>query len=204
MLNFNHYPLLPDLDNVQDYVELIEQYPVIGHVNGHYHTWRTYFAGGDDSGSDLPCVMVRALDMRDGDYGYSELEIDNDWVHIYNKPLGKPREAKYAFPARTEHKKAKFPERPELVVPEGFEVAKVWTDSASVFTRLGFDNNNVYFGNSLGQARAVSKADGSLQWSVPTGASLFSRPVALKGGKVAVPMYDGVMVLDARTGKQKA
>ncbi len=204
VLNFNHYPLLPDLDNVQDYVELIEQYPVIGHVNGHYHTWRTYFAGGDDSGSDLPCVMVRALDMRDGDYGYSELEIDNDWVHIYNKPLGKPREAKYAFPARTEHKKAKFPERPELVVPEGFEVAKVWTDSASVFTRLGFDNNNVYFGNSLGQARAVSKADGSLQWSVPTGASLFSRPVALKGGKVAVPMHDGVMVLDARTGKQKA
>ncbi|MDE6652844.1 MAG: PQQ-like beta-propeller repeat protein, partial [Muribaculaceae bacterium] len=77
---------------------------------------------------------------------------------------------------------------------------KVWADSASVFTRLGFDDANIYFGNSLGQVRAIRKADGSAVWSVPTGASLFARPVTMNG-RVAVPMHDGIMTLDAKTGK---
>lgn len=207
VLSFNHYPLLDDLDNCPDYLAVLEQYPVIAHVNGHYHSWRAYNAGGENSGSDLPCVMVRALEMRKGDkknYGYTILDIDSDWMHVYNKELGKAPEAKYAFAAREKHSKAKAPVRPEIKAPEGFEVTKVWADSASIFTRLGFDADNVYFGNSLGQARAVSKADGALKWSVPTGASLFSRPVALKGRKVAVPMHDGIMVLDATTGRLRS
>ncbi|MCH5222072.1 MAG: PQQ-binding-like beta-propeller repeat protein [Muribaculaceae bacterium] len=203
VLSVNHYPLLDDLDNCADYMAVLENYPVIAHINGHYHSWRKYNAGGEGSGSDLPCVMVRALDLNKT-YGYSEVEIDNEWVHVYNKELGKKREAKYAFPAKTTHKKAQFAQRPEIVSPEGFEVSKVWADSASVFTRLGFDVNNVYFGNSLGQARAVTKKDNSLQWSVSTGASLFSRPVVLASGRVAVPMHDGILVFDAKTGRLRA
>ncbi|MDE6207220.1 MAG: PQQ-binding-like beta-propeller repeat protein [Muribaculaceae bacterium] len=204
VLSFNHYPLLDDLDNMPDYVTLLENYPVIGHINGHYHRWRSYEAGGEESGSDLPCVMVRALDMGNGDYGYSIVEVDPAWVHIYNKQLGKEPEAKYAFAAKTKHKKAKFPERPAVVAPEGFVVEKMWTDSASIFTRTGADADRVYFGNSLGQVRAINKADGTQAWSIPTGASLFSRPVVLKGGKVAVPMHDGILVVDAATGKVKS
>lgn len=202
VLSFNHYPLLEDLDNVRDYLAVLEQFPVIAHVNGHYHTWRAYNAGGDtdQTGSVLPCVMIRALDMRKGDYGYSEIEIDPDWVRVYNKPLGKERESKFAFAAKTEHKAPKLPELAELKVPEGFKVEKVWADSASIFTRLGFDNNNIYFGNSLGHAKAISK-DGQQKWSVPTGASLFSRPVALGKERIAVPMHDGILVLDATNGK---
>lgn len=202
VLSVNHYPLLDDLDNCADYLGVLEHYPVIAHINGHYHRWGRYKAGGDECGSDLPCVTVRALDL-DRTYGYTELEIDADWIHVYNKEIGKKRVAKYAFPARVEHKKAQFAARPEIVAPEGFEVTKVWSDSASVFTRLGFDADNVYFGNSLGYARAVSKKDGSLVWSVPTGASLFSRPVVLSGARVAVPMHDGILLLDAKNGKQK-
>lgn len=204
VLSFNHYPLLDDLDNMADYMAVLEQYPVIGHINGHYHRWRQYNAGGDDSGSDLPCVMVRALDMGKGNYGYSVVEADPDWVHVYNKELGKPLEAKFAFAARPEHKKAKFAPRPEIVNPDGFTVQKIWTDSASIFTRLGFDNKHVFFGNSLGQARAVNKADGTRAWSIPTGASLFSRPVALKNGRVAVPAHDGILIVDAETGRVRA
>lgn len=203
VLSFNHYPLfLPDLDNVQDYIETLEEFPVIAHINGHYHRWKTYNMGGDGSGSDLPCIMVRSLDLGKGDYGYADIEVSPEWIHVYNKRIGEPREAKYAFPATTEHAKAKFPERPALVAPEGFTVTKVWTDSASVFTRLGFDRNNVYFGNSLGYARAVDKNSGNLRWSVPTGASLFSRPVALKN-RIAVPAHDGILFLDPATGKAK-
>ena len=51
VVSFNHYPLLSDLDNVADYVGLLEEYPVIAHVNGHYHRWNNYPTGGADSGS---------------------------------------------------------------------------------------------------------------------------------------------------------
>ncbi len=203
VISFNHYPLLDDLDNMPEYVTLLENYPVICHINGHYHRWRTYFAGGNDSGSDLPCAMVRALDMKNGNYGYSIIDVDSDWIHIYNKQLGHKPEAKFAFAARAEHSIAKFPERKPITVPDGFEVNKVWTDSASIFTRLAFDNNNVYFGNSLGEARAVSKNNSEIVWSHATGASLFSRPVVLKSGRIAVPMHDGILTIDANTGKIK-
>lgn len=201
ILNFNHYPILPDdLDNWGDYLEVLEDFPVIAHINGHYHSWRAYNAGGDDQKGTLPAIMVRALDMRNNNYGYSVIELEPEWIKVYDKQLGSTAKPKLAVPATTKHRKAKRPDRPEIVAPEGFEVTKVWTDSASIFTRLGFDQANVYFGNSLGQARAVSKTDGSMEWSVPTGASLFARPVTMNG-KVAVPMHDGIMMLDAKSGK---
>lgn len=204
VLSFNHYPLLDDLDNCSDYLAVLEDFPVIGHINGHYHTWRTYNAGGEGSGSDFPGAMTRALDMRNGDYGYAIVEVDSEWVHIYNKPLGGAPEAKLAWAIRTGHKPMTRTSAPQLIAPEGFSVEKVWTDSASIFTRVGFDAENIYFGNSLGQARAVRKSDGSLAWSVPTGASLFSRPVALGKGRVAVPAHDAILVLDSATGRERA
>ena len=203
VLNFNHYPILDDLDNYTEYMEVLEDFPVIGHVNGHYHTWREYMAGGNDSGSTLPCVMTRALDMRNGDYGYAIIEVDPSWVHVYEKKLGQNPSPRFAFASKKKHKPMTRVERPAVVAPEGYRVEKVWTDSASIFTRLAFDNKNVYFGNSTGSARAVDKNSGALTWSVPTGASLFSRPVSLPNGRVAVPMHDGIMVLDAATGALK-
>ena len=36
ILNFNHYPILPDdLDNWGDYLEVLEEFPVVAHINGH-------------------------------------------------------------------------------------------------------------------------------------------------------------------------
>ena len=59
VLSFNHYPLQEnDLDNWREYVQLLQQYPVIGHINGHYHSWQAYRAGG------IPAVMTRALPDR--------------------------------------------------------------------------------------------------------------------------------------------
>lgn len=201
ILNFNHYPILPDdLDNWSDYLEVLEDYPVIAHVNGHYHSWGTYNAGGEEYKGTLPSIMVRALDMRGDDYGYTIIELEPEWIKVYDKKLGNKAVPRLAVPAVTSHRKAKRPATHEITAPEGFEVVKVWTDSASIFTRLGFDNDNIYFGNSLGHARAIRKADGTMAWNIPTGASLFSRPVAMNG-RVAVPMHDGIMMVDASTGR---
>lgn len=198
VLSINHYPLNYDLDNMPQYVALLQGYPVIGHINGHYHRWIPYEAG--DVKGAIPGVMVRALDMHGGDYGYSIVEIDGDWVHVYNKELGKAPVPKYAFAAATTHVPVEYKAQ-EWTSPAGFAVEKVWTDSASVFTRLAIDADNVYFGNSLGDVKAVGKADGRRKWSVPTGASVFSRPVVLDGGKIAFPAATGIFIVD-RDGKK--
>lgn len=191
VLSFNHYPIQDDLDNWRDYASVLLDYPVIGHINGHYHTWKPYDIGG------IPGAMTRALDMRDGKPGYAVVEVGSEWIHFYNKNIGEAAVPKFAFAVNTSHKPLADNKSGEWTSPEGWEVTRLWADSASVFTRLGFDKDNVYFGNSLGQARAVGKADGKLRWSIPTGASLFSRPVVTSPGKVAVPTATGIMFVTA-------
>ena len=197
VLSINHYPIREnDLDNWRDYADILLQYPVIAHLNGHYHQWIKYDVG------DIEAAMVRALDMKKA-YGYTIVEIDPQWVHIYDQPTGKAPIAKYAFPAKTHHKPLANDGAKGYAVPEGFIITKVWADSASIFTRLDIDENNVYFGNSLGDARAIDKNTGKLIWSVPTGASLFSRPVSLGKNIVAVPANDRISYLDKKTGKTR-
>ena len=168
----------------------------MAHINGHYHRWIRY------QGGDIEGAMVRALKMGDGDdYGYSIVDIDRQWVHIYNKRLGCEPEAKFAFAVCTEHKPVEI-SRPEWQQPEGFEVQKVWTDSASVFTRIAFDESNIYFGNSVGQARCIDKRSGQQQWSVPLGVSIFSRPMVLRRGHVAFPNPAGIAMVDIASGRR--
>jgi len=200
VLSINHYPLNADLDNMPQYAAVLQDFPVIGHINGHYHRWISYEAGGVNGA--IPGVMVRALDMHEGNYGYSIVEVSPEWVHIYDKEIGKEPRPKFAFAATTTHKPVEF-KPAEWTSPEGFIVEKVWTDTASVFTRLAFDADNVYFGNSLGDAKAVSKAGNKQAWSIPTGASMFSRPVVLKNGKVAFPAATGIFIADASGKKVK-
>lgn len=203
-LSFNHYPLLDDLDNYREYIELLQDYPVIGHICGHYHTWRYYNAGGLESGSDIECAMVRALDMGKGNYGYAIIDISPDWVHIYEKKIGEKPTPKIAFPIKTTHKKLKVSPLPEINAPEGFSINKIHTDSASVFTRLGIDKKNIYFGTSTGVVKAINKYSGERKWEYPTGSSLYSRPVVISNGNtVAVPAGEGIYFLDSKTGKKK-
>ncbi len=197
VLSINHYPLKDDLDNYIEYVNLLSDYPVIAHINGHYHRWIEY------QGGTIPGIMVRALNMSANgvdDYGYSIVEIDENWIHVFNKQLGKDPQPKFFAKATVaKHTPIEAP-KVEWTSPAGFQVDKVWADSASVFTRVAVDHNNVYFGNSLGYAKAVSKADGKLQWSVATGASLFSRPVVLPKGKVAIPAATGIYMVNSADG----
>lgn len=180
VLSFNHYPIRQgDLDNYLTYQRLLEQYPVQLHVNGHYHRWIRYDAG------PIPCQMVRALKMGDNDYGYAILEITPARAVVYEKRIGAEPKVKETF-------KYFAPIANQIEV----RADTVWADSASVFTRLAFDADNVYFGTSTGVAKAVNKRSRRLAWSHPTGAPLYSRAVVLAQGRVAVPTADGIDILD--------
>lgn len=196
VVSVNHYPLRKDdLDNYADYIRILEKYPTIIHLNGHYHRYIPYDAG------DIQGMMVAALDRKDNKYGYSIVDIDNDSIHVYSKLLNNPEPAlKAAFPVKSVNKPMELDAAAYYTVPEGFVIEKLWTDSASIFTRLGMDADNIYFGNSLGYAKAIDKKNGSLKWATPTGASLFSRPQS-NGSKVYVPGgVHELMILDAANG----
>lgn len=199
VVSFNHYPLQDDLDNYQAYAEILHRYPTIIHVNGHYHVNRPYQCG------DIPCMMVRALDCRNKDYGYTLMDVTPDSIIFYQKRLNTPAERIHAYGITTP--------RPDLtwavttltdtlvnVNGKNMAINRLVADSASIFTRLGIDENNVYYGTSLGDAKAVNKVSGNEVWTRVTGASLFARPSA-SDTIVAIPCADDALrFVDTRTG----
>ncbi len=198
VLSVNHYPILDDLDNYRAYVDILKKYPVITHQCGHYHHWRLYETDGING------VMVRALDMGNGNYGYTLMTIDLDrqWIYIYNKVIGQEPEQMYAYHINTDYYTPELPQQ-DYTVTAAFNVERVVADNASIFTRVGVDDKNLYFGNSLGYCKAVDKKTGALRWQYKTDAMLFSRPAV--GDKfIVLPTSDKRLVwLDKKTGKAK-
>lgn len=196
VLSVNHYPLLDDLDNYDDYARILTKYPVITHQNGHWHRWRQYETYG------IIGLMVRCLDMGGGDYGYTlmDVDLDHDWIHVYNKTIGKERDIRYAYKINTDY--YSIDERKtNHYVPQGFEVQRVYADDASIFTRLGIDKDNIYFGNSMGYLRVIDKKKAKLKWEYKTESMLFARP-AVADEVVVLPTGDKRLIwLDKKSGK---
>ena len=198
VLSVNHYPILDDLDNYRAYVDILKKYPVVTHQCGHYHQWRLYETDGING------LMVRALDMGGGNYGYTLMDIDQDrqWIYVYNKVIGAEPEQMYAYRINTDYYTPQLTEE-HYTVPNGFVIERVVADNASIFTRVGVDGKNLYFGNSLGYCKAVDKKSGELRWQYKTDAMLFSRPAV--GNKfIVLPTSDKRLIwLDKQTGKAK-
>ena len=175
VISFNHYPLMKDLDNYDDYIKVLRKYPVIAHVNGHYHKYEKYVS---ENFGNINCMMVRSLDFKKGNYGYTIMDIDADSVKFHNKQLGKEPVYVDGFAISMPNAKSEY--------NSTINNNSIYVDSASIFTRLGFDKKNIYFGNSLGYAKAINKKTGKELWSISTGASLFARPV-VAGKYVVIP-----------------
>lgn len=194
VVSFNHYPLKNDLDNYIDYIKVLEQYPVIIHVNGHYHKYERYLGG------DIDCMMVRSLDRKKGDFGYTVMDITPDSVIFMNKRLGAEPVRIEAFAAKSALRPISAESDTAIENPAGFEITCIHADSASIFTRLAIDEKAVYFGNSLGEAKAIDKISGTPIWKFNTGASLFARPVKT-GNTLAVPSADKeLLIVNPATG----
>ena len=198
VLSVNHYPILDDLDNYRAYVDILKKYPVVTHQCGHYHRWRLYETDGING------VMVRALDMGGGNYGYTLMTIDLDrqWIYVYNKVIGSEPEVMFSYRINLDYYSTQQPQL-QYSVPAGFDVRRIVADNASIFTRVGVDSKNLYFGNSLGYCKAVDKVTGELRWQFKTDAMLFSRP-AVGDKYIVLPTSDKRLVwLDKKSGKKK-
>ncbi len=215
VLSVNHYPILDDLDNYRAYVDILKKYPVITHQCGHYHTWRLYETDGING------VMVRALDMGGENYGYTLMTIDLDrqWIYVYNKVIGSEPVVMFSYRINLDYyapvndfarwiwdSSGRFNSEKETLQYQQllrFKVENVVADNASIFTRVGVDSKNLYFGNSLGYCKAVDKKTGELRWQYKTDAMLFSRP-AVSDKYIVLPTSDKRLVwLDKKSGKAK-
>ncbi len=195
VISFNHYPLKIDLDNYVDYVKVLEQYPVIAHVNGHYHKYEHY------TGGDIDCMMVRSLDRKNGDFGYTIMDVTPDSIVFMNKRLNHNPIRVGAFATKRSLSPIEVVSADAITNPDGFEITKVHTDSASIFTRLAIDENAVYFGNSLGEAKAIDKQNGKQLWKLSTGASLFARPIDAKNCIVIPSANKELLAVDKKSGE---
>lgn len=197
VISINHYPINSDLDNWQDYIAILQNFPTVAHLCGHYHTFRHY------KGGDIDGFMCRALDMtkKGFAYGYTNVEVKSDSLFIYNKDLGKEQTLQFAIKMNDKHPEFEYAKVKESVMPKGYSIKRLYQDDASIFTRLAFDKEKIYFGNSLGEVKALNKDDGNISWSFTTNASLFSRP-AVAGNYLIVPASDKRIIwCDKQTGR---
>lgn len=187
VVSFNHYPIREnDLDNWQQYLAILQKYPTVLHINGHYHHWMQYSLG------NIPGVMVRALQMKDGSLGYTLVEVGADTAVIYEKLLSED-----AVPVYTIN--LKLPEQVEITIPTP-DINPLVKEDASIFTIPVVDGNTIYYGTSTELIKAVNASDGSLIWtSEPMGMAIFGRPSVL-GDKLTVPVAEGICILDKNTG----
>lgn len=200
VISFNHYPIRKDdLDNYRDYATVLSRFPVVAHINGHYHRTDTYEIG------ELPGIMLRSfIPAKTPGYQYSIVELKGDTLNISEKFLDKDSASPiFNIPVRNRlvSDTCTFAEHQNTVAaPDGFNITEVFVDKASIFTRIGFDNDNAYVANSLGQLIKLDKTSGEPVWTIDTDATIFSRPVVLKSGRVAFPHHQGIFIVDSNVG----
>ena len=166
VLSFNHYALNPDMDNYRDYISVLKNFPVLAHINGHYHSFNLENIEGT---VDLKDITLSSLDRGKGNYGYSILEIEGDSIKVFSKLLEKDTDELYSF---------KAPENSGFIKPsQEWNINIVVNDSASIFTLPSVANEQIIYGTSLGTIKSVDLVTGQIIWSLETGAPIYSRPV---------------------------
>jgi outer membrane protein assembly factor BamB len=142
--------------------------------------------------------------MGGGNYGYTLMNIDLDrqWIEVFNKVIGSDPVVMFSYRINLDYYSSAQPQE-RFSVPAGFDIQRVVADNASIFTRVGVDGKNLYFGNSLGYCKAVDKNTGELRWQYKTSAMLFSRP-AVGDKYIILPTSDKRLVwLDKKSGKAR-
>lgn len=191
---FAHYPLTEDLCNWQEIVSILKKYNTIVSFCGHGHNLKELAFG------DLKGIMCRATFTRGGTVpGYNIINLATDSVFVNEKLLGKDKIRTFAF-ANDASSHMTYEPKKEPVYEQPGNLTLVYQDDATVFTGVSADKHNLYFGNSLGEVKAVSFKNGKESWSHKTGSSLFSTPVC-EGKRVIAPGADGTLYcLKAKNG----
>ncbi|MDP4201378.1 MAG: PQQ-binding-like beta-propeller repeat protein [Bacteroidota bacterium] len=200
LLAFAHYPLVEnDMGNAGEVVSVLKKHDAIVSFCGHGHAYKEMNFEG------MKGMMVRStfLGQDTVTAGYTVVQVTPDSVFVNEKKLGETMKRRFAFSMDASRKMTEPSEPtalPQFEQPTSVSLA--YQDKASVFTGVAVDKNALYFGNSLGEIKALSKARRKVLWSVSFGYSLYATPVCANG-LVIVPTADGELrALSAKNGRE--
>jgi len=199
VFSFAHYPLAEgELSNGREVVALLKKYQTVVSFCGHGHEYKQMAFG------NLKGIMARSTFLgKDSIAGYTLVNITPDSVFVNEKLPGELPHRRFAFASDESNKMVLQPQKEiRQTLPEGIRLSLFYQDEASIFSGVAADKNAVYFVNSLGEIKAISKKRASPLWTIATGYSLYSTPLCYKD-KLIVPSADGFIdVLAAKNGSK--
>lgn len=199
LYSFAHYPFTEgDLGNWREIVGVLKKYNAVVSFCGHGHAYKEMAFG------NLKGIMARSTFLgHDTVPGYSVVQLTPDSVFVNEKIPEKPMTRRFAFATNaSSHMPAVSAQKINNKLPVGVDVSLLFQDKASVFTGVATDGSSLFFGNSLGQVKAVSLKTRHLIWAIPTGYSLYATPACAQG-KVIVPATDGsIYGLSVKNGRK--
>lgn len=183
IVSFCHYPFtVDDLGNGPEVVSMLKKHHTSVAFCGHGHQYKNMLFGRFHD------IMVRSTFLSgDSVAGYSFVRLTNDSVFVNEKLVGGIQRRRYAFALNNNDTIApKWSHDSIASFPHGVRLSLVYRDTASIFTGVALDKKSFYFGNSLGEIKAIAKKDGQATWTYLTGRSLYSTPV-YADNKLLVP-----------------
>jgi outer membrane protein assembly factor BamB/Icc-related predicted phosphoesterase len=183
IVSFCHYPFTEDdLGNGPEVVSLLKKHHTSVAFCGHGHQYK-----------DMPFglfhdIMVRSTFLaEDSVPGYSFVRLTDDSVFVNEKLVGGIQRQRYAFALNVNDTLSSQLSAEKISpLPKEVHLSLVFRDTASIFTGIAIDKKAFYFGNSLGEIKAISKKDNKEIWNYLTGTSLYSTPIA-SDNKLLVP-----------------
>lgn len=197
--SFTHYPFIEgDLGNWREVVTLLKKYNTIASFCGHWHVYKDMAFG------NLKGIIARSTFLDDDTIaGYTLVKLTPDSVLVNEKQLGGMERRRFAFSTDISSKMVLQPqEESKQSLPKGFNLSLFYQDKASIFSGVAVDKKAVYFVNSLGEIKAITKIGAKPIWTVATGYSLYSTPLC-SDNRLIVPATDGsIYALSANNGKK--
>ena len=201
IISICHYPLNGDLTNRDQVTSLMKRYGVSASLCGHYH--KPQLMNFDS----LPGIVGRSLMLPTGDgrnYGYTELVIQGDSIHIAEKVIGKPTEHRHTICQVTDSHINSITPSPatEPLEYSRFDAECIITDNAAIYTAAQIVDNTLYYGNSAGEVKAYSIDSKRFKWIYRFRDPIYSTPIVTEDKVIVATLSQGIVALNRYSGKR--
>ncbi|MBQ1201462.1 MAG: PQQ-binding-like beta-propeller repeat protein [Alistipes sp.] len=179
----------------------MKRYGVSASLCGHYH--KPQLMNFDS----LPGIVGRSLMLPTGDgrnYGYTELVIRGDSIHIAEKVIGKPTEHRHTICQVTDSHINSITPSPatEPLEYSHFDAECIITDNAAIYTAAQRVDNTLYYGNSAGEVKAYSIDSKRFKWIYRFRDPIYSTPIVTEDKVIVATLSQGIVALNRYSGKR--
>ncbi|MCM4155746.1 PQQ-binding-like beta-propeller repeat protein [Gramella sp. AN32] len=195
-----HIPLHHELSNSKELINKIQKLNTIAVFSGHGHINKLFNYNG------IPGIMTRTAQQRNNTLAYNIVKLSPDSLLVKEVEIGKAEKKDWVS--------LKLPvidlpievEKPQVRTPIGDSfkhVKAIWSyqDTGNIVSTASVWNDNVLFGNLLGEFKSVNPKKGVINWIFKTSGPIYSSS-AVNGSAVVFGSADStVYKLNAENGK---